>query len=443
MEADDSDDDDGHANAPTAHLRRGMDSGDENNGYYDSDYCDSYESESESDDDEHLINMFGPSCGGSSVGIKLHTNIGLLRSAGQIGNAREIQIIVLGKSQTAGQLKRQLRLAGLGGETAWPGIERLRIDMRNGSDVTQTNYLSQALPSLREIEYYDYNSKKLYHGVPIERLIKERLYGSTPLRVLRVKADCRPRITDYERGDPACLSDIACMEIECPEKTCVMPFPVVMANTLVNLKLDPVIQKYMWRSHIPKADSASPTPDISLPSLQSLSLGFLATIEGSSQNSYQSGSSSSEDSGDDSQYYDNVHYSIRLHYLNSRTCNSPKFPVLTTLELRICQTNIKDALQMFAASPVSSLQLRCSLANVNGDWDLADIYRLRSFSIRIVDAIQDYCDTDIGKPLSAVFSTASPSLRYLTLSMNLSINSRLLFNASPSFADNLDCLTLD
>ncbi|KAJ2877991.1 hypothetical protein H4R27_005993, partial [Coemansia aciculifera] len=406
MEADNSDYDDGHANAPTAHLRRGMDSGDESNGYYDSDYYDSYESESESDDDEHLINMFGPSCGGSSVGIKLHTNIELLRSAGQMGNAREIQVIVLGKSQTAGQLKRQLRLAGLGRETAWPGIERLRIDMRDGSDVTQTD----ALPSLREIEYYDYNSKKLYHGVPIERLIKERLYGSTPLRVLRVKADCRPRITDYERGDPACLIDIACMEIECPEKTCVMPFPVVMANTLVNLKLDPVIQKYMSRSHTPKADSASPTPDISPPSLQSLSLGFLATIEGSSQNSYQSGGSGSEDSGDD----------------------SPKFPTLTTLELRICQTNIKDALQMFAASPVSSLQLRCSLANVNGGWDLADIYRLRSFSIRIVDAIQDYCDTDIGKPLSAVFSTASPSLRNLTLSMNLSINSRLLFNASPS-----------
>ncbi|KAJ2059858.1 hypothetical protein GGI17_004131 [Coemansia sp. S146] len=338
MEADDSDDDDGHVNVTTAHLRRGMDNGDESNGYYDSDHYDSYESESESDNDEHLINMFGPSCAGANVDIKLRTNIGLLRSAGQTGNVREIQTIVLGKSQTAGQLKRQLRLAGFGRKAALPKIERLRIDMRDSSDVTQTDakvecgsralkalneYLSQALPSLCEIEYYGHNSKKLYHGVPIERL----------------------------------------------------------------------------------AHLATPTPDISLSSLQSLSLGFLATIEGSSQSRYESSGSGSEDSGDDSQYYDNVHYSIRSYYINSHKCNSPKLPVLRTLELHLCETNIKDDLQMFAASPISSLQLCCSLANVNGDWDLADFYRLRSFSIRIVDGIQDYCDTDISKTLSTgVFS---------------------------------------
>ncbi|KAJ2824008.1 hypothetical protein GGI24_003525, partial [Coemansia furcata] len=66
----------------------------------------------------------------TGVDIKLHTNIELLRAAGQADSAREVQIIVQGLGQTAVQLLHQLQLAGLvGGKTVWTGVERLRIDM--------------------------------------------------------------------------------------------------------------------------------------------------------------------------------------------------------------------------------------------------------------------------------------------------------------------------
>ncbi|KAJ2688453.1 hypothetical protein IWW39_002219 [Coemansia spiralis] len=83
------------------------------------------------------------------------------------------------------------------------------------------------------------------------------------------------------------------------------------------------------------------------------------------------------------------------------------------------------------------------MANINGDRDLAYIFRLRSFSIRVKDIFQAYNATSIGKTLSRVFSTASPGIRSLTLSMNLSADSRLKFMIPPSFVDSLDCLVLD
>ncbi|KAJ2461028.1 hypothetical protein GGF42_000455 [Coemansia sp. RSA 2424] len=122
--------------------------------------------------------------------IWLRSNISLFHAAGQTESAREVRIFVQGMGQTAGQLLRQLLLAGLGGGVVWPQVERLRIDMRDSSNETQTNaegergpealqalndFLSRALPSLREIDYDEYGSRATYHGVPIEQLIKERL----------------------------------------------------------------------------------------------------------------------------------------------------------------------------------------------------------------------------------------------------------------------------
>ncbi|KAJ1662496.1 hypothetical protein GGF38_003325, partial [Coemansia sp. RSA 25] len=121
--------------------------------------------------------------------IRLRSNIALFHAAGQTENAREVRIFVQGVGQTAGQLLRQLLLAGLGGGVVWPRVERLRIDMRDSSNETQTNaegergpealqalndFLSRALPSLREIDYDEYGSRATYHSVPIEQLIKER-----------------------------------------------------------------------------------------------------------------------------------------------------------------------------------------------------------------------------------------------------------------------------
>ncbi|KAJ2461230.1 hypothetical protein GGF42_000327 [Coemansia sp. RSA 2424] len=131
------------------------------------------------------------SASGSDM-IRLRSNIALFHAAGQTENAREVRVFVQGMGQTAGQLLRQLLLAGLGGGVVWPRVERLRIDMRDSSNETQTNaegehgpealqalndFLSRGLPSLREVDYDEQGSRATYHGVPIEQLIKERLYG--------------------------------------------------------------------------------------------------------------------------------------------------------------------------------------------------------------------------------------------------------------------------
>ncbi|KAJ2820332.1 hypothetical protein FBU31_005258, partial [Coemansia sp. 'formosensis'] len=98
--------------------------------------------------------------------ITICTNIGFIRAAGRTGSAREAHIIMRGLCQPADLLHRQLQLAGLGGEAAWPAVERLRFDMRDFDYVSQTypgddpgpesikvlnDFLSQSFPSLLEI----------------------------------------------------------------------------------------------------------------------------------------------------------------------------------------------------------------------------------------------------------------------------------------------------
>ncbi|KAJ2860450.1 hypothetical protein GGH94_005509 [Coemansia aciculifera] len=126
------------------------------------------------DDDEELLNTVGLSR--NDVDIRLRTNIGQICEMGQTANAREVQIIVQGMGQTAGQLLHLLQQAELDRHN-WPAVERLRIDMRESSTTIQTNttaeqepraiealndFLSQALPSLREIEFYGPHSKTIY-----------------------------------------------------------------------------------------------------------------------------------------------------------------------------------------------------------------------------------------------------------------------------------------
>ncbi|KAJ2812985.1 hypothetical protein FBU31_007511, partial [Coemansia sp. 'formosensis'] len=147
-------------------------------------------------DDEELLNTVG--LPGSGVGIDLRTNIDILYAAGQIGEVRDVQIVVQGMGQTADQLLSQLQLAGVG-RHVWAGAERLRIDMRDSGGVTQTyamvehdpntvkalnDLLSTSLPSLREIEFYGPHSKKIYGCVLIEELIMERLQRPASLRAV-------------------------------------------------------------------------------------------------------------------------------------------------------------------------------------------------------------------------------------------------------------------
>ncbi|KAJ2814213.1 hypothetical protein H4S07_000011 [Coemansia furcata] len=209
------------------------------------------------DGDEKLLSTVGL-CR-NSAGMGLSTNIGLICSADWIDKVREVQIIVQGAGQTAGQPLRQLVLAR-NGKYEWTSVERLRIDMRDSDCTTQTNttteqgpiavkalkdFLSQALPSLRDIEFYGPHTKRIYGSVLIERLIKERLHGPASLRAVRVKSDCWPELTDdYDTGDTALPIAIECMKIDAPDDTYLMPIPIIVADALIELKLNSVIEDY-------------------------------------------------------------------------------------------------------------------------------------------------------------------------------------------------------
>ncbi|KAJ2414259.1 hypothetical protein GGI10_002503 [Coemansia sp. RSA 2530] len=93
------------------------------------------------------------------------------------------------------------------------------------------DYLSERLPLLREIEYYGVCSLLNYGRAPIEALIKERQHGDIPLRAVRIKADCWPKITDiYDKGG---------FEIEGRDRTYLFPTPRIVADLLATLKVNP------------------------------------------------------------------------------------------------------------------------------------------------------------------------------------------------------------
>ncbi|KAJ2020395.1 hypothetical protein GGI14_000877 [Coemansia sp. S680] len=248
----------------------------------------------DSGDDEEWLNAIGLSRSG--VNIRLRTNIGLFTSAGLVDKASEVQIIVQGMGQTAGQLLRQLLLAELGRHT-WPAVERLRIDMCDSSNTTLTDtmaeqspnalkalnrLLSDILPLLREIEFYGPHSKEIYGCVLVEQLIKERLQRPESLRVLRVKADCWPKLTDdYETCVTAPPIYIEHIEIDGPDESYLMPVPTIMADTLVELKLTPVVDGYEWKlfEYLDDVDSTGKgsvflKPPLIFSSLKSLVLDF-------------------------------------------------------------------------------------------------------------------------------------------------------------------------
>lgn len=99
------------------------------------------------------------------------------------------------------------------------------------------------------------------------------------LRAVRVKFDCWPTLTDdYDTGVTALLIFIECMDIDGPDDTYLMPVPIMVADTLAELKLTPVIDDYKWSLRISGQfgfdlkGSGSSKPLLSFSSLKSLVL---------------------------------------------------------------------------------------------------------------------------------------------------------------------------
>ncbi|KAJ2751407.1 hypothetical protein GGI19_004501 [Coemansia pectinata] len=446
----------------------------------------------DSGDDEELLNTIGLSRDG--VEICLDTNIGLIHAMGQTGNVREVQIIVQGMGQTAGQLLHQLLLAELG-RHMWPAVERLRIDMRDSSSTTRTytmaeekpkaveelnNLLSDILPSLREIKFYGPHSKAIYGCVLVERLFKERLHRPESLRAVRVKSDCWPKLADdcdVRKTDLPVY--IECMEIDGPDETYIMPIPTMVADTLVDLKLNPLIVGYEWKLFeylgdlcSTKKGSGSSKPPLSFSSLKSLALNFMyikvdfearteeitnyrrhsgynskhlyrdwdAHFCDRSFDSDSSGSGDSEeeeDSDEDCHYYlSNLHGQVSKRFANVPDYDTPEFPMLTSLELP--DSIFFARMRMFAAGPISSLVLRCLPRSFDASLNLSILSSLRNLSVQFSSSMDNYDATVINK----VLSTACPGLQHLALAVIIDKDSQLSFPAPP-FADSLRSLTLE
>ncbi|KAJ2886404.1 hypothetical protein H4R27_000695 [Coemansia aciculifera] len=416
----------------------------------------------DSGDDEELLNTIGHSRDG--VEICLDTNIGLIHAMGQTGNVREVQISVQGMGQTAGQLLHQLLLAELG-RHMWPAVERLRIDMRDSSSTTWTyttaeeepkaveelnNLLSDILPSLREIKFYGPHSKAIYDCVLVERLIKERLHRPESLRAVRVKSDCWPKLADdcdVRKTDLPVY--IECMEIDGPDETYMMPIPTMVADTLVDLKLNPLIMGYEWKLFeylgdlcSTKKGSGSSKPPLRHSGYNSKHLyrDWDAHFCDRSFDSDSSGSGDSEeeeDSDEDCHYYlSNLHGQVSKRFANVPDYDTPEFPMLTSLEFP--DSIFFACTRMFAASPISSLVLRCLPRSFDASLNLSILSSLRNLSVQFSSSMDNYDATVINK----VLSTACPGLQHLALAVIIDKDSQLSFPAPP-FADSLSSLTLE
>ncbi|KAJ2064159.1 hypothetical protein GGI17_001204 [Coemansia sp. S146] len=353
-------------------------------------------------------------------------------------NVREVQIIVQGMGQTADQLMHQLQLAGLGGgKTVWPGIERLRIDMCYSDNTTQSEVRQDFGPELPD--HTEFGTGHLYH----KALNKFLLHGNTPLRTLRIAADCGPDVSN-ESGKKKELDApvrIERLEIDYLEVSFSISIPPIVASSLVELKLEPVIVDEVWKPFVSEVVPTSTRAHLLFSSLKTLKFGFASNSEFFFDRSTASRTfdlSSSDGNG--------LFAKIEPRFMRSAKYGPPKFPVLTSLEIRHFPRSLETFLTLFAASPITSLVICDMTFTSDVGLDLSKFRGLCSLGIRITDPLNLDDVAQINRALSATFSTVNPNLQYLTLAMstNTDIDESLSLQLEvPPFAHSLRSLTLE
>ncbi|KAJ2075750.1 hypothetical protein GGH13_000390 [Coemansia sp. S155-1] len=287
-----------------------------------------------------------------------------------------------------------------------------------------------------------------HHRIPISQLINARLGGPQPLRVLRITSDIH---LDFARrlSQLSTPIQLTCLDINTIEMTEGAPLllPPLLASTLVELRLGSVYVKKLWEPFI-----APPSSSLVFSSLKSLTLCFTLSreIQPRHSNAIKFAMDSEDEDWweeDDDGYHglselDPDPETSTLGYMASTKFGTPKFPVLTSLEIRRFPRSLKQFLSLFESSPITTLSLWSLKHRIPEDLDLSPFRELRNFSVRFLDVIDGADEELIDNSLSSIITTVNPRLRALTLMMHTYDPFKLELDA-PSFADNLTSLTFE
>ncbi|KAJ2061152.1 hypothetical protein GGI17_003262 [Coemansia sp. S146] len=370
---------------------------------------------------------------------KLWTNIGLIVGADMVRMAREVRITVRGSEQTSLRLSKRLQSAGLG-DTVWSGVERLHLD------TSKCNFKGLLKKNLRSGKRQA--ASKVYHRIPIYQLISEYLGRPQPLRALRITPDSHPDLMSHSSrlSTPIWLM---CLDINAIEMVEGAPLrlPPLLTSSLMELRFGAMYFRKVWEPFV-----ALFKRDFVFSPLKSLTLCFSMRQEIQLRNS--NAIKFAMDSADEDWWpeeYDRYNPPEGPYpcpeidtsgYLESTKLGTPKFPVLTSLEIRRFPGNLNYFLTLFESSTIMTLSPWSLKHRITVEMNLTLFRELQDLSVRFLDAIDGADEERIGIALSYMLRTVNPKLQALTLMMHIYEPFKLELG-TPSFADNLTFLTLE
>ncbi|KAI9502648.1 hypothetical protein BX070DRAFT_226572 [Coemansia spiralis] len=412
-----------------------------------------------------------------SVTVLSNLNMFLSNNQPRDDLARELIILTYGPSPPPPMLMRCLKSTGLL-QTAWLGIERLRIHMQTRDlYVSDGDYskdavrklnsaLAIALPMLQEIHFSDLYSSSIYGAyLPVNMLINELIDGPRLTRFLNVYSDTAPVLRRHKKDTPIDISHLyingvfpkPIQALLCKRSDYPCRF---VADSLVKLGLSFVSPKGLWEMFVPK-QPYSPN-NLVFTQLQSLDLAFYWHIERGPtiRNAIMFDTDDTDTDTDDSdgdfalssratrdesdyRYYEGA--SEPPEYMISSTHGVPLFPELRKLDLRCFPGNLRRFLSLFESCPIDQLVLVSHKRQIPPDLDLSSFSKVRSLDLRFVGAFSVFEDGDYAiNILKRIFTTSLPNLQRLVLCMDITGLAHFHFPYdTATFAHHLQYLSLN
>ncbi|ORX70720.1 hypothetical protein DL89DRAFT_292345 [Linderina pennispora] len=341
----------------------------------------------------------------SPVVLRTDSNLGLLLDTEHDDLAREMVIWVTCSMVSLPKIQRLLTKAGFD-RTAWLTVRRLEYcnalhdfpedDEYYAPESVQefSEFLSLALPSLRDIDYEDMYSQFTYNRFTASPLINEHIGGPTALHSLRTYSDLPPMLSHYQ-GQPISIQKLDISGINFPRA---LRLPKILASSLVELDLSSVDAGKLWDMF------ASNTGDLVFTQLRRLSLVFHWQVRIRMR---------IQDGGDET----DGPVPVPQNYMQAANLGRPRFPVLQELEVRRFSGNLPHFLSLFPCGQLRRLVLGGLKSELPASWDFSPFRSLQQLSVRYVDPIDSGDESYIEESLRRLFHTSPLSLQKLTVSL--------------------------